>query len=180
MATVVVEMTASLDGFVNNWGGSVERLYPDLAGARERPRCCEAIANTGAVVMGRRAYEMANGNFTGYEFQVPIFVVTHHPPTDPAKGENARLSCEFVGDVDGAVAKAKTAARRKRDAVIGGASTVQQCLRSGLADELHVGIVPVLFGGGLRLSRTRANCGSRRSRCLSSPNCTDIKFRILG
>ncbi|MEK6226808.1 MAG: hypothetical protein AABM40_11035 [Chloroflexota bacterium] len=123
MAKVIVGMTVSLDGFVNDRNGSVERLYPDLAALRKTEVLQEAIANTGAVVMGRRAYEMANGDFTGYEFQVPIFVVTHHPPKAVAKGENARLSFEFVDHVDGAVGKAKKAAGTKDVTAVGGAST---------------------------------------------------------
>jgi dihydrofolate reductase len=102
-------MTVSLDGFVNDRHGSVARLYPDLAALRKTEVLEEAIANTGAVVMGRRAYEMANGDFTGYEFQVPIFVVTHHPPMEVARGENAKMSFTFVGDVGGAIQKAKRA-----------------------------------------------------------------------
>jgi dihydrofolate reductase len=35
--------------------------------------------------------------------------------------------------------------------VVGGASVVQQLLRAGLVDELHVDVIPVLLGGGLRL-----------------------------
>jgi len=35
----------------------------------------EIIKTTGAVVMGRRAYDTAEGDFTDYEFQVPIFVL---------------------------------------------------------------------------------------------------------
>ncbi len=69
-------MTLSLDGFVNDPNGSVARLYPDLVALAKTEILPEAITNTGAVVMGRRAYEMANGDFTGYKFQVPIFVVT--------------------------------------------------------------------------------------------------------
>ncbi len=69
MAKVIVGMTVSLDGFVNDRNGSVARLYPDLAALRKTEVLQEAIADTGAVVMGRRAYEMANGDFTGYEFQ---------------------------------------------------------------------------------------------------------------
>src|SRR2546425_7627580 len=110
MAKVVVGMTLSLDGFVNDRNGSVARLYPDLAALAKTELLREAIANTGAVVMGRRAYEMAHGDFTGYEFQVPIFVLTHHPPREVAKGENARLSFSFVGDVAAAIQKAKQAA----------------------------------------------------------------------
>ncbi len=107
LAKIVVSMTVSLDGFVNDRQGSVARLYPDLAALRKTEALHEAMANTGAVVMGRRAYEMANGDFTGYEFQVPIFVVTHQRPQAVAKGENARLSFEFVGGVDQAVQKAE-------------------------------------------------------------------------
>jgi dihydrofolate reductase len=41
----------------------------------------DAIEQTGAVLMGRRTFEMADPEwFVGnYEFQVPIFVMTHHP-----------------------------------------------------------------------------------------------------
>jgi dihydrofolate reductase len=35
--------------------------------------------------------------------------------------------------------------------VVGGAGVVQELLRAGLVDELHVGVMPVLFGSGLRL-----------------------------
>jgi dihydrofolate reductase len=35
--------------------------------------------------------------------------------------------------------------------VIGGASTQQQLLRAGLVDELHIDVMPVVFGDGQRL-----------------------------
>ena len=114
MAKVIVGMTTSLDGFVNDRNGSVARLYPDLAALRKTEMLQDAIANTGAVVMGRRAYEMANGDFTGYEFQVPIFVLTHHPPEAVAKGENAKLSFTFVGDLISAIQRARKAAGDKK------------------------------------------------------------------
>ena len=180
MAKVIVGMTVSLDGFVNDRNGSVERLYPDLAALRKTEVLQEAMANTRAVVMGRRAYEMANGDFTGYEFQVPIFVVTHRPPKEAAKGENAKLSFTFVDDIGSAVQKAKKAAGTKDVTVVGGPSTAQQCIRSGLAEEIHVGIVPVLFGEGLRLFE---NLGDELQletiEVLKSPGRTDIKFRVV-
>lgn len=85
MAKVILGMTMSLDGFVQDRNGSVERLYPDLEALRNDASLQDAIRTTGAVVMGRRAYDMASGDFTGYEFQTPIFVVTHHPPERVAK-----------------------------------------------------------------------------------------------
>ena len=181
MPKVVVGMTMSLDGFVNDRQGSVARLYPDLAALQKTEMLREAIANTGAVVMGRRAYDMANGDFTGYEFQVPIFVVTHHPPREVAKGENARLSFTFVGDVGAAIEKARRAAGARDVSVVGGASTAQQCLRAGLADELHLGFMPVLFGEGLRFFE---NLGRDQPRLETikvnkSAERTYVRFRLI-
>jgi dihydrofolate reductase len=80
MARVIVGMTMSLDGFVSDRNGDVGRLYPDMEAMRQTEQLQEAIRSTGAVVMGRRSYEMGNGDFTGYELQVPIFVLTHQAP----------------------------------------------------------------------------------------------------
>lgn len=182
MAKVVVGMTTSLDGFVNDRHGSVARLYPDLQALRKTEMLRDAIANTAAVVMGRRAYEMANGDFTGYEFQVPIFVVTHRPPEQAPRGANASLSFSFVSEgTEAAVQKAKGAAGSRDVTVVGGASIAQQCIRFGLADELHVGIVPVLFGEGLRLFENLGDDPLQLEtiRVLKSPDRTDIEYRIV-
>src|SRR5258708_12858003 len=112
----------------------------------------EEIQTTGAVVMGRRDYDMAEGDITDYEFQVPIFVLTHHVPEQVAKGENDQLTLTFVTDgIQSALEQAKAAAGDKQVMVIGGANTAQQCLRAGLVDEIHIRIVPVLFVEGLRI-----------------------------
>jgi dihydrofolate reductase len=182
MAKVIVGMTTSLDGFVNDRNGSVERLYPDVEALRKTEFLQEAIAYTGAVVMGRRAYDMSNGDFTGYEFQVPIFVVTHRPPKESTKGQNANLTITFVTDgPEAAVQQAKKAAGTRDVTVVGGAATAQQIIRAGLADELEVGIVPVLFGEGLRLFENLGGQAPRfeTMRVLDSPGRTDIKYRVI-
>ncbi|HXO31070.1 MAG TPA: dihydrofolate reductase family protein [Candidatus Acidoferrales bacterium] len=57
----------------------------------------------------------------------------------------------FVTDgVESAVAQAKAAARDKAVQAVGGVSIAQQLLGAGLVDELHVDIMPVLLGSGLR------------------------------
>jgi len=153
MATVIAGMTMSLDGFVADPQGKVGRLYPDLRDLRDTDYMSAAIEQTGAVVMGRRAFEMGDpDSYVGeYEFQVPIFVVTHHPPeTDPKQDE--RLTFTFVTEgVESAIEQAKTAAGDKAVQVVGGASVLQQLLRARLVDELRVDVMPVVFGGGLRL-----------------------------
>ena len=150
MAKVVLGMTMSLDGFVEDKNGSVGKLYPDLAVLGQTDLLQELIRDTGAVVMGRHGYDMAHGDFTGYEYQVPIFVVTHHPPEQVAKGENGAFKFNFVtAGVESAIAQAKAAAGAKQVTIIGGADIAQQVIKAGLADELEVGIAPILFGDGL-------------------------------
>lgn len=153
MATVTAGMTMSLDGFVSDAEGSAGRLYPDLADWRHTDHGKAAIEATGAVLMGRRSFAMGDpDSFVGnYEFQVPIFVVTHRPPEKPP-AQDERLTFTFVTDgVESAVAQAKAAAGDKVVQVIGGPNLIGQLLRAGLVDQLHVEVMPVLFGTGLRL-----------------------------
>lgn len=152
MATVIVGMTISLDGFVADQNGNAGRLYPDLAALRYTAYMKDAIEQTGAVLMGRRTFEMGDpDSYVGnYEFQVPIFVLTHHPPSVAPK-QDEHLTFTFVtGGVETAVSQARAAARDKAVQVVGGASIAQQLLGAGLVDELHVDIMPVFLGTGLR------------------------------
>jgi len=58
----------------------------------------------------------------------------------------------FVSDgIECAIAQAKKATGTKDVQIVGDAGTIQQCLQAGLCDELHLDIVPVLLGEGLRL-----------------------------
>jgi dihydrofolate reductase len=103
----------------------------------------------------RQAYDLANGDFTGYEYQVPIFVLTHHPPEQAAKGQNDKLSVTFVTEgIQSVVEQAKAAAGEKDVTVIGGAMTARPSLNARLFDEIHIGIVPILLGSGLRFFRS--------------------------
>lgn len=146
-------MAMSLDGFVNDSTGSVDQLYSDFTELHDVPTFKEMIANTGAVIMGRNVYQMADpfewAN-DDYEFQTPIFVLTHNPPEKYPPG-NGKLSFTFVTDgIESAILQAKKAANGK-DIQVLGASTVQQCLNSGLCDELQLDVMPVLIGNGLPL-----------------------------
>ena len=185
MAKVILGMTMSLDGFVHDRSGSVGALYPDLETLRNTEPMREAIQNTGAVVMGWHAFAMAKdpdfyaGN---YEFQVPIFVLTHEVPQRQPK-EMGQLTFTFVTDgLESAIEQAKMAAGDKDIAVIGGASTAQQCLKAGLADELHLDIMPVLLGGGLRLFEDIGTEQTRlkRMKVMELPaGRTHLRFRVV-
>jgi dihydrofolate reductase len=154
MAKVIGGMTMSLDGFVADASGSADPLYPDLEALHGTDYMNAMIDETGAVVMGRRAFEMADDPdwyVENYELQVPIFVVTHEPPAVMPK-QDEHLTFTFVTDgVESAVVQAKAAAGDKAVTVIGGASVTQQLLRAGLVDELRIDVMPVQLGRGLRL-----------------------------
>jgi dihydrofolate reductase len=154
MGKVMAGMTMSLDGFINDRNGSAEALSPDFSDLLEAPSFKEMTENTGAVIMGRHTYEMADPFLwlnDDYEFQVPIFVLTHTPPAKFPKG-NDKLTLTFVTDgVESAISQASSAAGDKIVQIIGGADTIQQCLNSGLCDELEIDVMPVLLGKGLRL-----------------------------
>lgn len=185
MAKVIVGMTMSLDGFINDRNGSVRDLYPDLESLRHTAPMQESIQRTGAVVMGWNAYAMAADPdlYAGtYEYQVPIFVLTHKVPQRAPK-QTHTLTFTFVTDgLESAVRQAKAAAGSKDVTVIGGARTARECLKAGLADELHIDIMPVLFGGGLRLFegiRTEELRLERLTVVQLPGDRTHLTFRVL-
>ena len=153
MTKVIVGMTVSLDGFAADRNGSAGPLYPDLADLRNTAYMQTMIRETGAVLMGKRAFEMGDpDSYVGnYEFQVPIFVLTHEQPTIPPK-QDEHLTFTFVKDgLESAVARATHAAGDRAVVVIGGVTVARDVLVAGLADELRIDVMPVLLGGGRRL-----------------------------
>jgi dihydrofolate reductase len=185
MGKVVLGMTMSLDGFINDRNGSVEVLYPDLVALRDIDPLKESIQNTGAVVMGRNSFAMSEDPdwFVGnYEYQVPIFVLTHQPPKKHPK-ETDTLTFTFVTNgIESAIRQAKAAAGDKDVNIIGATSTAKQCLEAGLADELHVDIMPVFLGGGLQAFEeiNEKKIQLERIKVMELPGGrTHLRFRIV-
>ena len=158
-----------------------EPISKALGSIRERK--IETTTNpTGAVVMGRHAYDLADGDFTGYEYQVPIFVLTHHPPQAVTKGQNDKLKVSFVTDgIENAIERAKAAAGEKDVTIVGGASTAQQVINARLFDQIEIGIVPVLLGGGLRFfdNASIESIELEPLSILESPSRIDLRFRVV-
>ena len=132
--------------------------------------------------MGRRSYAMGDPDSFAdhYEYQVPIFVLTHHVPEKKPK-ENQALTVTFVTEgVANAIAQAQTAAG-DRNVMLIGVSINQQCLNLGLCDELHIGIMPVLLGGGLRFFEhvDVAQIALKKTRLFEAGARTDIWFQVV-
>ena len=191
MSKVVLGMTMSLDGFINDRDGSVDRLFSDLMlgnvlheSILNNEIMQEALQNTGAVVMGKNTFLMGGDPdyyADAYEFQVPIFVLTSHPPEKKPK-ENENLTFTFVTDgIEAAIALAKPAAGGKDVVVLGGKSTAQQALHSGLVDEIQVDIMPVLLGGGMRFFEKFDGdiIELQKIEIVEMPIRTNLKFRVV-
>jgi dihydrofolate reductase len=192
MGKVIFGLTMSLDGYINDRNGSVERLYSDLAVGNVQDESIqnnevmqEAMRSTGAVVLGKNAFLMAENPDSyadTYEFQVPIFVLTGTKPAKNPK-ENENLTFTFVTEgIEAAISQAKEAAGGKDVTIIGGASTAQQALRAGLVDELQIDIMPVLLCGGLRLFEALGTEQIRLERMavVELPaGRTHLRFRIV-
>jgi RibD domain-containing protein len=101
-------------------------------------------------VVGRRHFDHAGGWGGRHPMDLPVFVVTHAVPQEWVY-EGSPFA--FVMDgLESALEKAKAAAGDK-DVAVGAASIVQQCIRAGLLDEIHVDLVPVLLGGRRQIVR---------------------------
>lgn len=150
MGKVYFGMIQSLDGFVADHNGELKKLFDSYEHHEGIP---EQMENTGAVVMGRNTFEMAEDTDSyadDYEFQVPLFVLTHRPPVKHPK-ENDQLTITFVTEgIENAIQKAKASANGK-DVLVLGANVGQQLLMAGLADELQIALAPIFLGRGTRM-----------------------------
>src|SRR5687767_4293190 len=152
--TLIAGLTLSLDGYFEDADGTFAALYSDFEELMDSGYMKTSQAETGAVLMGRRTFDMAgdpDSYAVDYEYQVPLFVLTHRAPErEPARNENLYIT--FVTDgLESAVVQATAAAGDRAVTVVGGADLNRQLLAAGLADELRIDIMPLLRGGGRRL-----------------------------
>lgn len=137
----------------------------------------EAIKTSGAWVWGRRTFDITGG-WGGHPPGTPCFIVTHTVPQDWIK---QRSPFTFVTDgVESAIRQAKQAAGEK-NVIVSSASIAQQCLKTGLLDEMQIDLVPVLLGGGIRLFD---HLGSKPveleiKRVVEAPGVTHLVYRIV-
>jgi dihydrofolate reductase len=138
----------------------------------------EAHPRMGGFVTGRRTFDITNGWGGNPPLGVPTFVVTHSVPQEWVY-EGSPFT--FVTDgVESAVEKAKEVAGDK-DVAVGAASIVQQCIRSGLLDVIHVDLVPVLLGDGVRLFEHLGNMPIEleRTHVVEGAGVTHLTFRVV-
>lgn len=83
-------------------------------------------------------------------FHTPVFVLTHHPR--PSIEMEGGTTFHFVDAPPAEVLRlAREAANGLDVRVGGGPGTIREFLAAGLVDQLHVAVVPILLGRGVRL-----------------------------
>ena len=178
MSTICHHMI-SLDGYIAGPNDSM-----DWAFAYGRPTAVadETMKRLGAVLAGRRWYELAKERWDGIDgiyggaFAGPVFVLTHSPPND---GADPRVG--FVSDgIEQAVATAQSAAGEK-DVGIFGASLSRQCLNARLLDEIVLHVAPVLLGAGVRLfgDGSDEQVELERLSIGAAEGLTDLRYRVV-
>lgn len=201
MPKIRADISVSLDGFIagpndgigNGLGDGGERLHEWIFGLKswraphgleggesnaDDEVMAEAFADTGAVVMGRRMFDLAEGWGDEPPFHRPVFVVTHRP-REPLEKQGG-TTFHFVDGIDAAHERARSAAGDEDVSVAGGASVIQQSLTAGLLDEIQIHLVPIFMGAGVRLFEgTPQEIGMEPTRVVDSPAVTHLKYRIV-
>jgi len=199
MSTVIIDLSVSVDGYIAGPGdgptnplgdggpalftwmsagpetvGSDDRLRPPVA---SRPIVEEWHAEAGAMISGRRTFDIANGWADGHPIDAPIFVVTHEPPTEGRWSPQVRFVPEGV---EAALAQAREVAG---DGYVSacGADVAQQLLRLGAVDEIQLSVAPVLLGGGVRLLDHigPAPRALEQIRVVASDGVTHLRYRVV-
>jgi dihydrofolate reductase len=165
MTKVYTGASMSLDGYISGpaesgfehlfkWygNGDVElpTTHPEMT-FRLTPVSAEHFRNvidmTGALVVGRRLFDLTDGWGGNHPIGKPVVVVTHSVPEGWPRDD---APFTFVTDgIESAIEQAKALAGDKVVGVNGG-TIASQCLDAGLLDEVWVDLVPVLLGGGTR------------------------------
>ena len=141
-------MACSMDGFI---AGPDDDLAWLSEGAPAPTDPTDALgfdafmAQVGAMLMGRRTYEVVAAMGAWPYGDTPVLVPTHRP-LDPVVPTVRAIE----GDIRELVAQA-TEAAGDNDVYLDGGTLIRQALNEGLVDELCMTLVPILLGDGIRL-----------------------------
>jgi dihydrofolate reductase len=193
MSIVQTALSTSLDGFIagpsggaaeaglHNWlrdGETPSQVNPRFKMSKQSAEFFdEGVSTLGAVIAGRRTYDLAEAwGGRGPMPGLPLLVVTHRPPETTPDSDPPYT---FVTDgVEAAVARA-LAIGGDRDVHLMGASIVQQAIQAGLLDELVISLVPVVLGEGVRLLEGLPPTKLDIVRVIDAPGVTHLTYKII-
>ena len=166
MSNVMVSATMSLDGFVADEQDGIKELFGwygngdvVLETAREDMSLSlspedaaffkEAHGKLGALVVGRRLFDLTDGWSGLHPLGVPVVVVTHSLPDEwIERYPDAPFTFVTDGGVERAVAIASEIAGDELTVGVAAGNVGSQVIAAGLADGLVVDLAPVVLGTG--------------------------------
>lgn len=178
-------MSMSLDGYIAGpddrvgqelgaGGGRLFNWLDDRFAPGVNGRVYAEALTTGAVLAGRRTYELAGRWGGDHHDGVPIHVLTHRIDDADQQPENVTLHTDAATAADAARASAGG-----RAVLVHGAATAQSLLRARQLDELEIHLVPVLLGGGRRLFADLLDRVELEPvRSLEGRDATHLRYRI--
>jgi dihydrofolate reductase len=141
-------VAASADGYIADRSGKLDWLFPFEKAEGVGAHYEAFMRNVGALAMGRDTYEfvLAHGGAWAYPGK-PTWVFTHREcPRFAGEGVDLRFTSADVGAVHEELVRA---AGGKDVWLVGGGNLVAQFAARGLLDEIHLGVAPVVLGGGV-------------------------------
>jgi dihydrofolate reductase len=149
---VWVYLGCSLDGCIAGPDHDIAFLndytpHPDAIDSTDGLSFERFMDNVGALLMGRRTYQVPLDYDAWHYGDRPVLVATHHELPPAPKGGTAWA---VEGPIESLIAQAKTAAKGK-DVYLDGGDLVRQGLEAGLVDELCLTFLPIVLGNGVRL-----------------------------
>lgn len=152
MSRVRVYLGCSLDGCIAGPGHDISFLAdpafePDPSAPPAGLGFEAFIGQVGALLMGRRTYQVLLDYDAWHYGPRPVLVATHHALPPAPGGGDARA---VQGPIEDLIAQAKAAAG-DGDVYLDGGDIVRQGLDAGLVDELCLTFLPVVLGQGVRL-----------------------------
>jgi dihydrofolate reductase len=165
MSNVVVNATMSVDGFVADeqdgiseifgWYGNgdvvVKTAHEELSfslSPEDAGYLKEFLGTLGALVVGRRLFDITDGWSGMHPLAVPVVVVTHSVP-DEWIGRFPDAPFTFVTDgVAHAVAVASDLAGDDRTVGVAAGNVGSQVIGAGLATGIVIDLAPVVLGAG--------------------------------
>jgi len=137
----------------------------------------EWLTECGAIISGRRTFDIAHGWKDGHPIDVPIFVVTHQAPTHGVWSPRVSFVTEGI---ERALELAQEAAGDLKVSVCA-AETARQLLRAGKLDEIQVSVVPLLLGAGVRLLDDLGPdpIALKQTRVIESDGVTHLRYRVV-
>jgi dihydrofolate reductase len=166
---LIAELAMSLDGFVADADDGMLRAGPSNPAAPE-----EVV---GAVICGRRSFDLTGGWRGHHPLDAPVFVVTHSIPYGwPREG----VPVEFVTDGIAPALERATAVAGDVPVAVASPSLIEQYLNAGLIDRIHVTVVPVLLGDGVRFVGRLADTPVRLDgvSVVAGSDVTHLTYRV--